>query len=998
MDIVERIIFDDSQAIPALQNVTKQTENLQKGFQEMNAKSKKATEELANKVQTSSDKVNGAIDKTIKKNKEAGKSFSDMVRPMGVFGAAIAGGIDKLNEYRGTFGKFMSDHVNWGKLSETNKQGVEALARAFGGGTKALTIFAKGLNIVKSALISTGIGALIVGLGSLIAFFTRTQEGMDKIKVAGAGVGAAFRVLTDKAGEVGKKIVEAFENPKQAVSDLWTAIKENLVNRLEAFPLLFTAIGGALKDLFTGDWKGLKSNAGDIAQSIVQMGTGLDKVQQGKIADLGNEMKDAYDAAAALEQKMINLQREVMKFGATEASLNAHVAKQREISKDTSKSLQERIKASLKAVEIDDKIDKQKMSFALRELNIIKEQNALRKKNDKDIQAEVAAQTKYYNLLAEDANANIRFNKAINSTIDQAVDLYKEAGDAVYDLAETYGLMNEQQRRAADRTKEIENLKLLKTNLDQIVNTLKDKELSDSQKTILDRLGITNVGDIDKVKGELDKLMQAIVNTEAVDKLLDESKSKELDALKEISANADLSTAQQEQQKTRRKLVGEAERLQITMNGLKKEDEAYKENELRLQEIKNQIAENDKANFLKAALEKNEALRQNERLWALQTIKDKEVQNKVLESIDAEYQINALTLQNEFLDKNSAAYAENLAKIQEIQNKYDVVPKKWWEDVKTFEELWNNFLINNFGEEGAKDIKKFIDGLGEFVSQWGAILDESTEIQLKNIDKQLEKISERKDKAEADLEKEKELYEQGLANNYASKQQEVDGIIAEEKRLNDEKEKLQKQAERRKLISDSLQQASSLITSSIQIIQGFAPLGPFGLPLGIAAVAALFAFFAKTKIDAFKATKLHTGAERINDYFGFAARSGETDLPGSSGKGYRLVNERSGIPTNVIISGKEMLIPEKVSLRNAEFFSNLRMGLYEGIDLSEAIGFYKTLKVPKGNIIQQNNVMVQNSKAKMSPVAHLIPIGNGKYLVYELGKDQGHGSIIEIKS
>lgn len=852
-DIVERIIFDDSQAIPALNNIAKHTETIQKGMQSMNNESQKALENMSKKAQESTDKTNNAISKTIQKNREAGKSFSDMVRPMGVMGGAVAGVIDKLNEYRSIFGKFMSDHVNWGRLSETNKQGVEALTRAFGGGSKAITIFAKSLNIMKSALLATGIGALLVAVGSLVAFFTRTQEGMDKIKTASAGLGAAWRTLTDKAGELGGKIVKAFEDPKKAVSDLWNAIKENLVNRLEAFPLLFTAIGGALKSLFSADWDGLKNNALGVGSAITQMTLGLDKEQQKGILELGKNMVDAATAAAALEKQFIALNRERAKFSVTEANLEAQVQAYRETSRDTSKALKERIKASLLAAETDDKIDKQKIAFAQRELNLIKQRNALRKENDKDLQAEYEAESKLGLLRAENSRENIMFNRTINSLQKEAIGQLEDMKDEIIEIAKAKNLISDKEE----------------------FNMVKDEQ-------------------INKLKEYLAKL----------------------------------------------KDIGETLNIDVS-----------KETNLGEQIIK--------------------------------ALEERTFQEEV-------NRIPTIKIKGLILKPTTPPVIKPGEKA-----KFDY--EDWFNNLEGFDDLWRQFLEQTF-DLLPEDAEKLAKGLNVFVNEWGSILTEATDIQLANIDKTLAKITERKDKAKADMEEERELYEQGLANNYEATKQNVDNILAEETRLNTQKEKLQKQAEKRQLIADTVQQTSSLITSSINIIQGFSKIPIVGLGLGIAAVASLLAFFAKTKIDAFKATKLYTGAERISDHFGYGVRGGDSDLPGSTGKGYRLVNERTGHPTNVIISGNEMLIPEKVSKKNAEFFQNLRMGLYDGIDLSSAIGYHKTYKLPKTSQQGQNTIITNNNIVKQENNKFLIEIEKGKYLVYELQKDQGHGSIIKIQN
>ena len=82
-------------------------------------------------------------------------------------------------------------------LSDTNKQtdglnatmanATEAIDKYTGGaasGFKALVggvkSFVVGMKTVKGALISTGIGAFVVVLGSLFAYFTQTSRGADK--------------------------------------------------------------------------------------------------------------------------------------------------------------------------------------------------------------------------------------------------------------------------------------------------------------------------------------------------------------------------------------------------------------------------------------------------------------------------------------------------------------------------------------------------------------------------------------------------------------------------------------------------------------------------------------------------------------------------------------------------------------------------------------------------------------------------------------------------
>ena len=324
----------------------------------------------------------------------------------------------------------------------------------------------------------------------------------------------------------------------------------------------------------------------------------------------------------------------------------------------------------------------------------------------------------------------------------------------------------------------------------------------------------------------------------------------------------------------------------------------------------------------------------------------------------------------------------------------------FFEGINNFQDLFEETLRELFGPD-AGPISEVIGGLTTFVGEWGNILNEATDIAIGNIDKQLDRISENRETLENELDRELELREKGLANNVDAKKSEVDALLAEEERLNAEKEKLQREAQRRQLIAETASQTASLITSSINIIKGFSNIPIVGLPLGIAAAAALFGFFAKTKIDAFNATRLYEGADSIKDHFGFGDYYGDTDLPGK-GSGYRLVNERTGRRTNVVISGKEMLLPERISIPNREFFSNMRNGYYDGIDLNEAVLFYTQYKDfdKKGGGNVFNIIATQQSAPKQENQRQYIPFPtkNGGYraILKTIKPDDKDGSMIEF--
>ena len=153
----------------------------------------------------------------------------------------------------------------------------------------------KVLKLLKVALLGTGIGVLIVALGSLVSWFTKTQKGVEAANKIMGALGATVNVLTDRAGK----------------------------------------LGSALVNLFTGNFK----QAGNDARSIFA-GIGDEIV---------NETKQAWKLAEVLNE--ID-KREVM-LSMSRASNRAEIEKLKKAADDQTLSTQERIKAAEKAAAME---------------------------------------------------------------------------------------------------------------------------------------------------------------------------------------------------------------------------------------------------------------------------------------------------------------------------------------------------------------------------------------------------------------------------------------------------------------------------------------------------------------------------------------------------------------------------------------------------------------------------------------------------------------------
>lgn len=210
---------------------------------------------------------------------------------------------------------------------------------------------------IKAGLISTGIGAFVIAIGSLISYFTNTKKGAEQLQRIFKGFGAAVAVLTDRFSAVGETIVNAFSNPQEAIIGLWNTLKQNIINRVEGIMLQFKALSKVIEGAFDLDLDTIKEGFGDFGEATIQVATGLDEIQQKNFAntikdittEIKNETKAAVELAGAL-QKIKDAERE---FSIEKARTAQAIQKARFEALDEQKTLDERLEALQKASDLE---------------------------------------------------------------------------------------------------------------------------------------------------------------------------------------------------------------------------------------------------------------------------------------------------------------------------------------------------------------------------------------------------------------------------------------------------------------------------------------------------------------------------------------------------------------------------------------------------------------------------------------------------------------------
>jgi hypothetical protein len=327
--------------------------------------------------------------------------------------------VDELNKALRQTNKEADD------LNDTVDAGTEALDKFTKGGVSAMKGLISGaktaigaMTSLKGAVISTGIGALVVVVASLAAYFTRTSRGADALAVIMGGLGAVIDKITQVAITLGEALFKAFQNPKKALADFGNALKTNITNRLEGLlefiPAVAKAIGLALK----GNFK----EAGAVAtDAVAKVGLGVENMTEklgaavdGAVkfgneltasAKKGMELAEALDAVEDRERELIVLR----------AKSNKEIAKARMIADDTTKSTEERIAAVEKAFALEQKVASAEQNNARAYLKYLDERLKTQTSTDEDLKARAEAQAKVLELETETLRRQKRLQAEVTS-------------------------------------------------------------------------------------------------------------------------------------------------------------------------------------------------------------------------------------------------------------------------------------------------------------------------------------------------------------------------------------------------------------------------------------------------------------------------------------------------------------------------------------------------------------------------------------------------------
>lgn len=349
----------------------------------------KEAEELGKKHKVLKDRVNElqkGVGDTSANIGNYSKDVQEAIGKTSFFGSEIS----TVKEYLAIFGavfKTAAAEAKEGALQIWNAAAAtEGMSKAQKAATITTNILSGAMKILKVALISTGIGAIVVVLGSLIAYLSSTQKGIDLVTSVTRPLSAIFSTLTGILQKVGEYLFNAFANPKKTIEDVYNFVKDKVIR-------VFTGYFDILAGIATLDFDRAKQGLSDINDVAVE---GINAIKNAA-GQIGDAFAEAYKKGQRIDELQKSIEQKEIDIIAYRAEQERQLKVQENIQKNQLLSATERNKA----IEEGERIAKEMvereneiLDLQIEQLKIKQSLNDTSREEEKELQALVAQRIK----------------------------------------------------------------------------------------------------------------------------------------------------------------------------------------------------------------------------------------------------------------------------------------------------------------------------------------------------------------------------------------------------------------------------------------------------------------------------------------------------------------------------------------------------------------------------------------------------------------------------
>jgi len=336
---------------------------------------------LRTKVVSQKKELNG-LNTATEKGK---KRYEELTKELKDNNKAIVEADQNAGDYKTSIGDYAGQLSIVQKVTALQTQAQGFLNAVVNTGTKSTNFATKSLKFLKIALVSTGVGVLVLALGALVSFLTTTQEGMDKV----------------------------------------TAVTRPLA-------AIFEKIKGVVQDLGSNVFAGLAQiMSGDIAEGLKSLSGGFKQA----FSDVKTAVAEGIIAGTKLDQLTKQIEKSEIALTTQRAELNRTFAKSQEIAKDITKTEKERVAAAQAAIKAQNDLLNAEQNFLdlkIERLELEQTLNDTSREGELELAELISQRTSFEEIAAKKragANAQLNsINKQIVAAEEKAI-ANKEAAD-----------------------------------------------------------------------------------------------------------------------------------------------------------------------------------------------------------------------------------------------------------------------------------------------------------------------------------------------------------------------------------------------------------------------------------------------------------------------------------------------------------------------------------------------------------------------------------------
>ena len=586
-----------------------------------------------------------------------------------------AGGIENAIDKTGIFGTSLKGVTTEikniiGPLTASVTQ-LTGLSKAQQAAAATTSKSSKALRLFKIALISTGIGAIVVVIGSLIAAFASTQQGIDAITKALAplkggiqGIISVFQKLALNIGDISDKVFGQFK-------DNFTIAKNTVLSGVDQIRLAWNKL--------TGDTEEAAEIQLRVAERAKETAEAIDRSKdraEGFVTALKSAGKEIA-AAAETQKEIVELGIEIEKkendLILIRAKQNLIVKEQNKIAEDVTKTLAER-EAGAKAAN-EASIELQEQELQLSNLRISQKEkelslndtgradqgelNKIIAERDVKATAQLEAQTTITNKL------NIIRQSAAGEQQKRIQEAAKAQQEAIKRQEIELQLFELKSQTEADSLNEKKEL------IDEVLQ--KELEIIDAKQAANLSENEADIARIEARKNAKDQIAKIVEDEKQIERsrldfktqLIEQEKALELnkeDLLKSLRNERRLLEAntQQEQAEIQLEIANQQAqaRIENELTNLQIEEEAKREQKLEFE------LENAETQLEKDELEQEAKVEKLER-----DLEFEEAKNIAFQEVEANYQIKKQQLE----EKSDTA--QKIANIENFKNRVSIAEK-----------------------------------------------------------------------------------------------------------------------------------------------------------------------------------------------------------------------------------------------------------------------------------------------------------------------------------